>query len=64
MKIEIEKVENGFLITKKYLSAKQPEPFLMTTSYRVPMEEVCSKIVFEKWNDLQLYIRKQFGVAE
>lgn len=67
MNIKIEKVENGFLLTKNILVPKQQEfayLSVMPSSYRTPMEVSESKIVFEKWNDLQAYIRKFFGVAE
>lgn len=64
--MKIEKVQNGFLVTSTELRQKEPQfqTYVMTTSYRIPMEEFENKHVFVDWAECQKFIRKYFGVTE
>jgi hypothetical protein len=65
VKIEIEKVGNGFLLTTTSWSAQPMQGFYaMPSSYKIPLEKHETKTVFEKWEDAQKFIRKNLGVCE
>lgn len=66
--MKIERVNNGFLVTTKTMVPREDPNFRLLTqtsmSYRIPCDEHEEKYVFEKWSELQLFIRKHFGVTE
>lgn len=66
MKMKIEKVDRGFILTfdEFRIQAGFEYPQFMQSSFKAPREKIERKVIFEEWNEAQKYIRKHFGVTE